>query len=302
MARTRSIVVSLIVTLAFGVCLGVLGKTRSEAHRLITNPSYTRVKSDKTPWDEPWRLPFVGVSVKSADGTTLRGWFIPAESRKLILVQHGYKDRLQSMLGVAKILHDHGYQVMMMCVRAHDFSDGELIGFGQREMPDMAAFEADALKRPGVDPDEVGLFGVSMGGSLAIQFASQHPEIKAVIADSAFSSLNDTIETSVKFFTGLPPFPFAPLIRFWAEREAGISASRIDAKHWIGKISPRPILLMQGGADTVVSADSGEKLYNAADPPKDLWYEKAVGHGQFLKMMPKEFEQRVTAFFDTYIH
>ena len=59
---------------------------------------------------------------------------------------------------------------------------------------------------------------------------------------------------------------------------------------------------MQGGADTVVSADSGEKLYNAADPPKDLWYEPTVGHGQFLKMMPREFERRVTAFFDANIH
>ena len=132
------------------------GKTRSEAHRLITNPAYSRNRSDKTPWDEPWRLPFVDVAVRSSDGTQLRGWFIPAESRKLILVQHGYKDKLQSMLGVAKILHDHGYQVMVMCVRAHDFSDGDLIGFGQHEMPDMAAFEADALTRPGVDPTEIG--------------------------------------------------------------------------------------------------------------------------------------------------
>ena len=96
MARTRTIIASLAGVLILGACIGLLGKTRSEAHRLITNPMYSRVKSDKTPWDEPWRMPFVGVTVKSADGTTLRGWFIPAESRKLILLQHGYKDRLQS--------------------------------------------------------------------------------------------------------------------------------------------------------------------------------------------------------------
>lgn len=301
MARTRNVVASILGVLLFGASMALLGQTRTEARKLVTNPSYSRAVSTKTPWDQPWELPYNDVTVQSADGTKLRGWFIPAESRKLILVQHGYKDKLQSMLGVAKVLHDHGYQVMLMCVRAHDRSDGEIISFGQREMPDMAAWEADALKRPGVDPKQVGIFGVSMGGTLAIQFAAEHPEIRAVIADSAFSSLNDTIDTSVKFFTGLPPFPFAPLIRFWAERETGLTASRVDAKRWISKISPRPVLIMQGGADQVVSPDSGDRLYQSADQPKDMWYEKTVGHGQFLKMMPAEFERRVTEFFDKYI-
>jgi uncharacterized protein len=280
---------------------GAVAVTQSEAHRLLTNPVSTRLVSVKTPWDEPWRLPYDDATVTSADGTVLRGWFIPAESSKLILVQHGYKDRLQSMIGVAAILHRHGYQVMLMCVRAHDRSDGSMLYLGQREMPDMEAWAQYAESRPGVDRSEVGMFGVSMGGSLAIQYAASHQDVKALVADSAFSSLTDTIDTSVEFFTGLPAFPFGPMIRFFAERESGFPASAVDAKQWVGQISPRPVLIMQGGADVVVSKTSGQKLFDAAREPKDFWYEPTVGHGQFLKMMPDEFERRIVGFFDANI-
>lgn len=286
------------------VLIAVMGSgyvTRSEAHKLLNNPPATRNVSDKTPMDAPWNLPARAVSVKSADGTTLRGWFVPADSPRLILVQHGYKDRLQTMFNLTALLHRRGFQVMLMCVRGHDQSEGSLISFGQREMPDIEAWSALAQQQPGVDATKIGMFGVSMGGSLAIQYTATHNEVRALVADSAFSSLNDTIDTSVKFFTGLPAFPFAPMIRFWAEREGEINAADIDATKWIGRIAPRPLLVMQGGADVVVSNQSGQRLFAAAGEPKQFWFEERVGHGQFLKMMPDEFEKRVVGFFDEHL-
>lgn len=273
--------------------------TRTEAHRLLNNPAATRQVSARTPADAGLR--FLDAAVTTPDGLTLRGWFVPADSPRLILVQHGYKDRLETMLGVTKVLHDGGYQVMLMCVRAHDRSDGELISFGQREMADMEAWAAFAEAQPGVDPAKVGMFGVSMGGSLAIQYTASHDDVRALVADSAFSSLNDTIDTSVRFFTGLPPFPFGPMIRFWAEREGGFPASAVDAKTWIGAVSPRPVLIVQGGADRVVSAESGQRLFDAAREPKSFWFDPGVGHGQFLKMRPDEFTARVVGFFNEHL-
>jgi len=59
--------------------------------------------------------------------------------------------------------------------------------------------------------------------------------------------------------------------------------------------------LMQGGADRVVSVESGKKLFDAASEPKELWFEPEVGHAQFLKTMPEKFEDRVTGFLDRYL-
>ncbi len=143
--------------------------------------------------------------------------------------------------------------------------------------------------------------GNSYGGLLAIRYASENPAIKAVITDSAFSSLDDTVATSVRYFTGLPPFPFAPMILFWGEREAGFQASQVDATLWIRSISPRPILLMQGGADIIISKDSGQKLYAAAGEPKELWYDPEVAHAQFDTQRAAEFERRVISFYDRWL-
>jgi len=205
------------------------------------------------------------------------------------------------MLELAALLRRHGYGVLVPTVRAHDLSDGEIIGLGSREMADLDAWWRWLTARADVDAGRVGIFGASMGGSLVLQYAATNAALKAVVADCAFSSITDTVETSVRFFTGLPPFPFAPMILFWVERELGVDASAIDAKQWIGRISPRPVFLLQGGADVVVSPASGTLLFEAAKEPKELWFEPTVGHAQFLAERPEEFERRLVAFFDRYL-
>lgn len=282
------------------IAIGAFGwKTRDEAHKLVTNPRATRKVATVTPADR--QMPYEAATVTTADGFRLQGWFIPvADARATVMLVHGYKDHRGSLLGVADILHRHGYHALMLSLRAHDENDGELVSFGLREMADVDAWLQYLLGRSDVDPARIALFGASMGGAIGIGYAAGHQQIRAVIADGAFSSVSDTAATSIKFFTGLPPFPFAPAIIFWMEREIGGSAADLDATKWIPTIAPRPILLMQGGADTVVSPESGRKLFDAAREPKELWFEPTVGHTQFLQMMPAQFEEHVVRFLDRY--
>ena len=274
-------------------------KARSEAHRLINNPVESRHLPGRTPGDYGMR--FEDAGVVTADGLSLVGWYVPSTNGAAILAVHGYKADRGELLNDAQMLARHGYGVLLASIRAHDLSDGTLITFGQHEMKDLAAWFAWLRTRPDVDSRRIGLLGNSMGGTLGIRFAAEQPGIAALVAHSAFSSLTDTIETSVRFFTGLPPFPFVPLITFFAEREAGFSVDEVDAKRWIPKIAPRPVFILQGGADVVISKASGERLYQAAGEPKELWFEPKVGHASFDGALPGEYERRVTAFFDKYL-
>ena len=246
-------------------------------------------------------MTFEDVSVTTADGLRLAGWYVPSWNGGSVMLVHGYKDTRGNLLGVARILYRHGYNVLLGSLRAHDASDGETISFGHHETKDLAAWQALLSSKPGVDPSRIGIFGVSLGGTIAIRYASETPSVAVVIADCAFSSIDDTIERSIRFFTGLPPFPFAPLIEFWTERRLGIATEDIDAKRWIGRISPRPILLMQGGADVVISPESGARLFAAAGEPKELWFDPELGHAQFLNRHPEEFERRVVAFYHRHL-
>ena len=104
-----------------------------------------------------------------------------------------------------------------------------------------------------VDPEKIAVLGTSMGATQAIQYAALNEDIVAVVAHSPFSSIDDTVAVSVTAFTGLPAFPFAPMVLFWAEQELGFDSAEIDAKLWIDDISPRPVLILQAGQDTIVS-------------------------------------------------
>lgn len=274
-------------------------KTRSEALNLITAPMTEHILPSETPAD--YSLPFEDVAVASPDGLKLAGWFIPSQNGAVIIMQHGYKYDREEMLNEAEMMYRHGYGALLTSVRAHDASEGEQITFGKKEVQDMEAWYQYLLVRGDIDPDKIGILGNSYGGMLSIQYASINPNVKAVAAQSAFSSLDDTVNTSVEHFTGLPAFPFAPLIVFWAERETGFKSEDIDATKWIALISPRPVFLMQGGADTVISPDSGQKLFDAAGEPKDLWFEPDLEHVKFDSEFPGEYEERLSAFFDKYL-
>jgi fermentation-respiration switch protein FrsA (DUF1100 family) len=288
---------SLLVLLILVAAAGWLGwKTRAEADTLVTNPIATRRLPTRTPID--FGMVYDDVSVTTSDGLRLVGWYVPTVNGAIVLAQHGYKSQRGEMLEEAAMLHRHGYGVLVTTVRAHDMSDGTLITFGRNEMGDLEAWVRFAQAQPGVDPARLGILGNSLGGTLAIELAAQTPAVRAVAANSAFSSLRDTLDTSIRFYTGLRPFPFVPLIAFWAEREAGITVDDVDATRWIGRISPRPVFLMQGGADVVISTSSGQRLYDAARAPRELWFDRQVGHAGFDTAQPAEYERRVVAFFD----
>ena len=300
MRRLTSIVAALaaLALVAGGVTLGIV--SRRHARELVTNPKATRHMPGRTPAD--YGLSFEDVVVRTSDGLWLRGWYLPSRNRAAVLVQHGYKADRGEMLNEAAMLQRHGFGVLVSTLRAHDASDGELITFGLHEMKDFAAWMDFLTSRPDLDPARLGMIGNSMGATLVIQFAAADARVQAVVANSAFSSLEDTIQTSVRFFTGLPPFPFAPMIEFWAEREAGFRAEDVDAKLWIGRISPRPVFLMQGGNDSVISRDSGQRLFDAAREPRELWFDPRLRHTAFDTARAEEYERRVVAFFRMHLH
>ncbi|ODS59277.1 MAG: hypothetical protein ABS36_02165 [Acidobacteria bacterium SCN 69-37] len=295
MTWRRVLVGALVAALAAGGA-ALAWQTRAQALSLISNPMETRRLPNRTPID-------VGdlyddVAITTPDGARLVAWMIPSRTGAFVIAQHGYKSDRSEMLDEAHMLAGHGYGVLIPAMRAHDLSDGAILTFGAREIDDLRHWIDFATTQPGVDPDRIVALGNSLGGTLVLQLAARTPAIRAVAVDSAFSSLSDTLDTSIRFFTGLPPFPFAPMIAFWAERAANIRIRDVDATVAIAAISPRPVLIMQGGADPVISSESGRRLYDAAGEPRTLWFDPQIGHTRFATARPAEYERRVVGLFD----
>jgi fermentation-respiration switch protein FrsA (DUF1100 family) len=140
-----------------------------------------------------------------------------------------------------------------------------------------------------------------MGGATAIRAAARYPQVQVLVAESTFTSIEDNVSESITALTGLPPFPFAPLVVWFGEREAGIDIGQVSPVDVISAISPRPVLIVHGERDAVISAKNALRLYAAAGEPKELYLIPNAGHGGLPQAQPEEYQRRVVGFFDRYL-
>jgi fermentation-respiration switch protein FrsA (DUF1100 family) len=278
---------------------GVILLCKLQADSFVYSTPESRLPIEKTPSD--YNLSYKDIVLTTQDQMRLSAWYIPSKNRSAIVLIHGYGTNKAQMLTRAEILVNHGYGVLLLDLRAHGQSDGNKITFGLLEVSDLKAAVQFLASQPDVDPDRIGVLGASMGGVVAILEAVENTYIKALVTESAPASLPDQIATSVTAYTGLPAFPFANIIQWFAEGELGYKAEEVAAVKVIGSISPRPILILQGGADKFIPQDSGRRLHDAAGEPRELWFEPDLGHLEFLKKLPDDYKERVVKFFDQYL-
>jgi esterase/lipase len=291
--KVLGFVLAVLVLVAFGVVASYL-----QAKIFISNPPKQRSPIDGSPAD--YGLVYEEVDLTTEDGYNLAAWYVPSRNQAAVILVHGYKSDRMDVLSRAKVLARRGYGIMMIDLRTHGESDGELITFGLYEVRDVNAAYRYLLTRSDVGAERIGVQGFSVGGGVVILHAAQNPGIKAVVSESAFVSLEDEVPVAVAN-AGLPSFLLAPLVQWFAEREGGFEAKDVAAVEHIGKISPRPVFLMQGGMDVIVPPDSGQRLYDAAGEPRELWFDPEIGHVAFLEERTEEFETRVVGFFDQYL-
>ena len=236
-------------------------------------------------------IPYQEIELLTSDGIRLAAWYTPPQNGALILVAHGYGDRRSE--DFYSLFAEHGYGVLAWDFRGHGASGGDLVTLGYLETLDVMAALEYALAQPGIE--HIGGWGGSMGGVTMIRATAQHPEIEALVADSPFATLEDELDLRVS-----NPL-LNPLIRFFAERETGFRLDMLRPVDEIGSISPRPVFLIQGMADTIVPLNSAERLYDAAGEPRQLWTEADVPHLNMYAYYPTRYTKRVIKFFDTYL-
>lgn len=233
------------------------------------------------------------IELVTEDNLILSAWYTPPKATRgaVILVAHGY--------GASRSEHyhalfaSHGYGVISWDFRAHGKSGGDFSSLGYHEVLDAKAALDFALAQPGVE--HIGAWGGSMGGVTMIRAAAQYPEIEALVADSPFTTLEDEMDLRV-------PFPvMRSLIRFFAERESGVAVDTVRPLDDIGRISPRPIFLIQGMGDGMVPINSAERLFDAAGEPRQLWTENDVPHLNMYAFYKTRYTKRVIKFFDEYL-
>ncbi len=240
-------------------------------------------------------LPFEEVAFPSSDHVTLRGWLFPppAPDNPVVIYAHGSGRDLREGLPLVPILREAGFGVLLFSYRNHGFSDRILRGhtYGLKESEDLDA-AVRFLKERGYR--SIGIIGYSLGAASAIITAARNPEVKAVVAIAPFTSATDL------WFSNAFPLVPRPLLLFtlWlTEKRKGIKLAAVSPKDFIGKIAPRPILLIHGTRDSYIHPGHIRKLLEAAGAGATLLTIEGADHKSvflpgFVKPIPEEIESQ----------
>jgi alpha-beta hydrolase superfamily lysophospholipase len=283
------VLVPLCVAVAF-----TTGATQVLAYLAVHPP---RERLSRTP--EQFGLTFDEVAFDTTDGVALSGWFIPARGADAtVILGHGFTRSRQEMLDIAAMLNRNGYHVFLFDWRAHGKSGGERSTFGYTEILDLRAAVEYVAHRPETDPERIGVLGKSMGAAIAISGAAAIPQLKAVVSDSPYPSLEESIEIGVRRRGPLGLWPLRAIATAFGLKAIGVNPDLVRPIDDIGEISPRPVLILHGGRDELIPPDTGSQLLAAAVEPKSLWYDSNASHVTLSADKPDEYERRIVAFFD----
>jgi esterase/lipase len=161
------------------------------AHGLSTPPRTPIVRTPKE-----MGMEFEEVEFTTADGVVIKGWFIPAESNRIIISNHfspgnryGFAGHMEGMdfaggfevnfIPRYKALHDAGYNILTYDLRSHGESGesaDKISGVGYFEWQEVLASIDYVKTRKETSDMDISLFSMCMGANATVNAMEKSPE------------------------------------------------------------------------------------------------------------------------------
>ncbi|MFN8036733.1 MAG: prolyl oligopeptidase family serine peptidase [Acidimicrobiia bacterium] len=230
-----------------------------------------------------------------SDGQTAPGYLtLPTGGRgshPCLMVQHGFGGDKETARSLWSDMARAGIGTFAIDARLHGErgTPRQLVAAGRTAKGVRAMLQGTVVdlrraldylsKRRGCDPHRLAFFGMSMGSFLGAMLAGADSRIRATVLLVGGADWRTFLEQTRGWESvgiDLAKFREDPVKLNAAVKEL----DPVDPAHWVGRISPRPLLMFNGDADTIVPPDSAKALHRAARKPKDVvWFQG--GHGAF---------------------
>src|SRR5215472_7562488 len=222
--------------------------------------AYRRAAGSLTPPAELVHIPYAGTRLAAY----LR---VPAGTRPpVVIMVPGLDSTKEELQATAEYYLARGLATIAI--------DGPGQGESEYELPIEPAYERVAAaavdylaSRPDVDPDNIGLFGVSLGGYYAARAAAYEPRLKATVAlagpyrfDLDWDDLPPQTRATFQFRSGAAS-------EAEARKRAGLLTLEEAARRITG-----PLLVVAGGKDRLIPPYHAERLASEAQEAELLIY------------------------------
>jgi uncharacterized protein len=194
------------------------------------------------------------VDLLTEDGLSLDAWWIPAEdARGSLLFFHGNAGNISHRLDSIQQFHRLGLSVLIIDYRGYGRSEGRPSEEGTAE--DARTAWRWLTEQAGKSPDEIVLFGRSLGAAVAAELAaSLAPDVEpaALLLESPFRSVPAL---------GQQLYPFLP-VRWLATLD-------YPTERYVSEIRA-PILVIHSRDDEIIPYSEGEAVFEAAGESNEM--------------------------------
>lgn len=266
-----NVLISVVLAYAAVVALVFVFQTR-----LVYYPGIGR---DVAVTPQVYGLAFEPAEIRTADGETLHGWWVPADhARGTVLLLHGNAGNISHRLDYLLMFNRLGHSTFIIDYRGYGRSTGAPSEQGTYRDAEAAW---DYLRQArSVRQQDLVIVGESLGGGVATWLAAKVPP-RALVLLSTFTSMNDL---------GAEIYWFLP-VRL-------ISRMRYDNVRNLERINA-PLFIAHSRDDEIVPYAHGRRLFDAAREPKEF-LEMRGGHNEGLVFSRKEWMARLGSFLERY--
>jgi len=263
------------------------------AYYNVTHPRQT----DYTITPANYNVIYEDVYFQTEDNLRLAGWFLPAglDARGTIIVMHGYPANKADALNWSLFLQDK-YNVLLFDFRYFGSSEGKYTTIGWNEKKDLKAAVDYLNTRTDIDQEKIGVMGFSMGGAVGIMHGSVDPRIKAIVADSAYASLDLLVNNMFAKF-GFLQQPMIWSLEQWANWRIGIKPGDVSTIKAAAQ-SKTPLLLIHGTADQEIPVEHSRQIFGVSQGNSELWEIEGADHGEAYFNEKTLYEAKVNGFFE----
>lgn len=236
---------------------------------------------------------YENVRFAATDGLSLSGWFVPcAGAKQAVILLHGHASTRTQMLARAKLLHDHGYAVLLYDARGHGESEGSLVSFGWYETRDLLG-ALDWLRTRGFTA--FGCIGASQGGATIAFAADRLHDVRWAVIESTYPTIRNAVDRRFRLTLGLPGWLAGSVMVPLAAWHLGIGADTISPRDFVGKLSC-PVLVMNGDQDKDTYPEDAREFFSGAREPKSFWLVPGADHVDLYGFAKGDYERHLLEF------